>query len=49
MRSLPLLTSFTTAAEQKNDLPAPAWVLGVVAFGLLTALLIVTLTFNRDR
>lgn len=49
MRSLPLLTSLPAAAEQTNDLPAPAWVLGVIAFGLLTALLIVTLTFNRDR
>ena len=39
------------AVEKSNEveLPAPAWVLGLIAFGILVALLLITLTFNRDR
>jgi hypothetical protein len=37
------------AAEQVNSLPAPPWVLAVIAFGILTFLLLVTWSFNRNR
>lgn len=32
-----------------TELPADPWVIGVGAFGLLVVLLLVTLTFGKDR
>ncbi len=37
------------AAEEKASLPAPPWVYGVTVLGLLAVLLLITLSFNRDR
>ena len=31
------------------ELPAPAWALGVITFGILVLLLLITLSFDRDR
>jgi hypothetical protein len=35
--------------ETERDLPMPAWVFGIVAFGLLVALLLVTLAIGKGR
>lgn len=32
-----------------RELPVEPWVLGVGSFGLLVALLLVTMTFGKDR
>ena len=37
------------ATEATRELPAPTWVYGVVALAVFLLLLVVTLTFNRDR
>jgi hypothetical protein len=37
------------AEEQHRELPAPAEVFGIIALGVLVALLLITLQFNRDR
>jgi hypothetical protein len=36
-------------AEKGRDLPVPPWVVGVGAFVALVALLLVTLSFGKDR
>jgi hypothetical protein len=36
-------------AEEVNELPAPAWVFGLVAFALLIGLLLVTLAIGKGR
>ena len=40
------------AAEGEShgrELPLPPWAIGLIAFGLLCAALLVTLTFGKDR
>ncbi|RZS89766.1 hypothetical protein EV189_1540 [Motilibacter rhizosphaerae] len=37
------------AEEVKNSLPAPPIVLGLIAFGILCALLAITWTFHKYR
>jgi hypothetical protein len=32
-----------------RDLPLPPWAIGLTAFALLTAALLVTLSFGKDR
>lgn len=41
-----LLAEGTTAG---TDLPVPPWAIGVGAFGGLVVLLLLTLTFGKDR
>ena len=36
-------------AEVVNELPAPAWVFGLIAFVLLVGLLLVTLAIGKGR
>lgn len=36
-------------SETGSELPAEPWVFGVVAFGLLVALLLITMSFGKDR
>lgn len=38
-----------TTEEKGRDLPLEPWAIGVGAFVLLTVLLLVTLTFGKDR
>ena len=42
-------TVLATTGQQGRDLPLEPWVFGVVAFVLLTALLLVTMAFGKDR
>ena len=42
-----LLTVLETGVE--NELPIPAWAFGVIAFGLLLALLLLTLSIGKGR
>ncbi len=37
------------AAEEKRKIPAPPYVYGLTVLALLGILLLVTLSFNRDR
>lgn len=37
------------AEEHVNELPAEPWVFGLLALSVLFLLLLITLTFNRDR
>ena len=41
--------SVLAAEEVHRELPLPAWGIGLIAFGILLFLLLVTLQFNRDR
>ena len=45
------LTATVLAAGEENarDLPAEPWVIGVGTFGLLVVLLLITLSFGKDR
>lgn len=43
------LTLLAAEEEHVNELPAEPWVLGVGTFALLFVLLLITLSFNRDR
>jgi hypothetical protein len=36
-------------AAEGRDLPIPPWSIGLLAFGLLCAALLVTLSFGKDR
>ena len=36
-------------AEQAKELPAPAWVFGMVAFVILIALLFITIAIGKGR
>ena len=36
-------------AEVGNELPFPAWLFGVIAFGILIGLLMVTLAIGKGR
>ncbi len=38
-----------TVPGEADSIRAPAWVLGLLAFGILLGLLFVTTRFNRDR
>jgi len=42
-----LLAVLETGAE--NELPIPAWGFGLIAFGLLLALLLMTLSIGKGR
>ena len=45
-------TAVLLAAEAEStgrDLPLQPWVIGVLAFGLLCTLLLLTLSFGKDR
>jgi hypothetical protein len=42
-----LLTALETGVER--ELPIPAWGFGVIAFGLLLALLLLTLSIGKGR
>jgi hypothetical protein len=44
-----LATVLAESGQQGKDLPFAPWAIGVGAFLLLTALLLVTLTFGKDR
>jgi hypothetical protein len=44
------MTALTVLAQEtKHELPLPSWAIGLIAFGILVALLLITLQFNRDR
>jgi hypothetical protein len=45
------MTSFglTLLEADVNKLPAPAWVFGLIAFGLLVSLLLITLAIGKGR
>ena len=43
------LQLFASESETARDLPAEPWMLGAGAFALLLVLLLVTLTFGKDR
>ena len=36
-------------AEALNELPIPAWGFGIIAFGLLVAMLMITLAIGKGR
>lgn len=38
-----------TGEETTRELPVEPWVMGVLAFGILVALLLVTMAFGKDR
>jgi hypothetical protein len=42
-------TVLAESGQQGRDLPLQPWAIGLGAFLLLTALLLVTLTFGKDR
>jgi hypothetical protein len=42
-------TVLAESGQQGRDLPVEPWAIGVGAFVLLVALLLVTLTFGKDR
>ena len=42
-------TVLATGEENARDLPAEPWVIGVGTFGLLVVLLLITLSFGKDR
>ena len=46
-----LMTSalMTSATETGRDLPADPWVFGLGAFVLLVVMLLITLSFGKDR
>jgi hypothetical protein len=44
-----LATVLAESGQHGKDLPLQPWAIGVGAFLLLTALLLVTLTFGKDR
>ena len=39
----------TSATEKGRDLPGDPWMLGLGAFGLLLVMLLITLSFGKDR
>lgn len=43
------MTGTLLAAEEVNELPFPPFVVGLIAFGILFFLLLVTWSFNRHR
>lgn len=40
---------FATQTETGRDLPGEPWMLGVGAFALLVLMLVITLSFGKDR
>ena len=44
-----ILTAAAEGAEQTRDLPLPPLAFGLIAFGILLALLFVTLSFGKGR
>jgi hypothetical protein len=42
-----MVTAAAQAAEEVNKVPAPPYVLGLIAFGILCALLAITWTFHK--
>jgi hypothetical protein len=44
-----LATVLAESGQQGKDLPLQPWAIGVGVFLLLTTLLLVTLTFGKDR
>ena len=44
-----LATVLAESGQQGRDLPLQPWAIGLGAFLLLTALLLVTLAFGKDR
>jgi hypothetical protein len=42
-------TVLAVTGQHGRDLPLPPWAIGLVAFLVLTALLLVTLSFGKDR
>lgn len=44
-----LASVLAESGQQGKDLPLQPWAIGLGAFLLLTALLLVTLTFGKDR
>lgn len=43
------LNALTVLAAEGNDLALPKWAYGLIAFGILVALLLITMQFDRDR
>jgi hypothetical protein len=43
------LTLLEAEAEALNELPVPDWAFGVIAFGLLFSLLMITLAIGKGR
>ena len=51
-RILPMTAAINVFAEQTQtgrDLPGDPWMMGVGAFALLVVLLLITLSFGKDR
>jgi len=46
---MPAVVHLLAAESHGRDLPIPPWAIGLLAFGLLTTALLVTLTFGKDR
>ncbi len=44
-----LTTVLAQGAEETSELPAEPWVFGLVAFALLTAMLVALLMFGKGR
>ena len=42
-------TVLAETGQQGQDLPLPPWAIGLGTFVLLTVLLLMTLTFGKDR
>ena len=42
-------TVLAATGEHGRDLPLPPWAIGLTAFALLATLLLVTLSFGKDR
>jgi hypothetical protein len=47
--SLAVADLLTAGTETGKNLPGEPWMIGLGAFGLLVLLLLVTLTFGKDR
>jgi len=43
------MTVFAESATSGRDLPLEPWAIGLLAFGLLVVLLLITLSFGKDR
>ena len=49
MTAQTVATLLAVSEEKGRELPAEPWAIGVGAFALLTVLLLITLTFGKDR
>lgn len=49
MTAQTVAAALATGEEKARELPAEPWAIGVGAFVLLTVLLLITLSFGKDR